>query len=258
MKNVFLMSLLLLLSCNRSNDEFIIENDENQLLLSDNKKFDYSIFESRNGIYSVLNNLDKEKSKNTINSLSLINNADEVDIFKDKISHINSVYGTNLEYSEVDNFMLNNNNISLEELVSKGFISKEDKKFIDKFYYNISITNDFNQAIKLLEEEILEKEKLSSIEFEKYNFLINMLMVVNDYYSEKGIIAFEGSGYKTKSFVNGEQIVVLSKQSVGCALAIVGNSVATFGLSSCFVPGPNCAIAAIGKAIALASILTSC
>ncbi len=105
-----------------------------------------------------------------------------------------------------------------------------------------------------MRNDILNRD-LSSTEFEKYNNLVNTIMIVNDYYFRKGIdiFAISNANIDTSITTRGR-----GKMSTGCAVALLANSVSTLGLTSCFVPGPQCAIAAIGKGLSLAGLYYGC
>lgn len=248
-KMLFLIvSVIGLFSCRENNENV---NEIGSQMLTNTRKLDLTAYNNREKLYTVLES-SHQGSKLNVFSTDNENIGSEKELIEKNIEYINLQYGTNLEITQMDEYMMNNkSHISTQDLLNKGFITQKDKEIIDFFGKSVE-QSGFDVAIELLKNKVINSN-LSDEEFKKYNHLVNTLMIVRDYYE-----------YKENNFTSNKGGLVTfssnksTSMSTGCALAIAGNSVATFGLSSCFVPGPNCAIAAIGKVISLAGIITSC
>ncbi len=204
--------------------------------ISSVKSFNYDMYEMRESLFTILeqSNVENQKSvltrdkkfENTLNNLSI---------------HFDEV----LVRNEFDDYQIQNPNATLYNYLENSFITPLNYELITMFLNQLN-TNDFAESINILEQEILNKQ-LNEQQFNRYNFLVNTLMVTNDFYQNKGIDIFQTNNN-----------LIRAQISAGCAVAIASNAISTYGLTSCFVPGPNCWIAIAGKGLALAGIWLSC
>src|SRR5690625_251506 len=214
-----------LFSC--SKEEIILNSD---LSATDNvanrfseNEFDFSIYKSKESLFKILETLDFDQINLT-----------------EAIEEINSVYGTNIYETDFDEFLKGNPYSSIDDYYKMGFIDHEEFNIINRFFEDLDIFH-FDQSLERLQERIL-KQNYSQEEFEKYNFLVNSLLIINDYYNK----GQNGDG------------AILARMGAGCAVAIASNGIATLGLSSCAVPGPWCGVAIVGKALSMAGVYLSC
>lgn len=199
--------------------------------------FDYSIYDNRHIIYSVLDDLSLNSidtvQVDTVNYLPLQNN----------IEYINNSLQTSLSINNFDRFQVENQEKDLDDYFNDGYLSHNEYNVLYEFLSKkVSLT--FDDALDSTKSYILSLD-LSVNEFKKFNDLINILMIIDEYYSNQGVDIFLTTYAKPKI-------------SVGCALAIAGNATSTLGLNTCLFPGPNCALAVVAKAISLAGIYYSC
>ncbi len=211
------------------------ENDAGDAI---SNEFDYSLYNNKESLFSTLEktNLNKYSSKSSGSSE-----------FENAIEIINEEYGTNVYVTDFDQFLIDNPAASIDDILQENYISQEDYNVITSFFNDL-ITYDFDESIENLESRILTMN-LNPNAFEKYNFLVNNLMVINDYYSNQGIDIF----YQTTS-----NKALAAKMGGGCAVAIASNAVSTIGLATCGVPGPWCALAIVAKGLSLAGTYFSC
>ncbi|WP_166336721.1 hypothetical protein [Sphingobacterium chungjuense] len=128
-----------------------------------------------------------------------------------------------------------------------------DYSFISEFKKDVDLY-DFDVAIRNIEKRILTSS-LSDEDFNGYTLLIKTILIAGDYHSNPT----DGkSSIKSRSYGGTAARLALSKESAACAVSVAANAVSTYGLTSCFVPGPNCWAAAAGKALSLSGIYLSC
>jgi len=148
--------------------------------------------------------------------------------------------------TDFDLHLIENKNGNLDYYFQQGFITKTDYTLLKHFFADLEVLN-FEESIQRLESEILELN-LDTQDFKKYNDFLNTLMIVDDFYKQKGIHLFENVANRSMN----------KEMSPGCAVAIAANGVSTLGLTSCIVPGPNCALAVVGKGLSLLGMYYSC
>jgi len=225
----FILTLMLVISCN---------NDRESVSHEETLKFDYSAYNNRQSLFPIISSGLKTNK---------LGDNSQYEEFLSSVDKINTQYGTNVEVTDFDKYLIETQDTDLENFLAKGFISKTDYSILDTFFNNLE-KNDFETSVRNLEADILSRN-FTKEEFKKYNDFVNGLLIINDYYKERGVDIFKVSkneAGKGRPF------------TTGCALSLAGNAVSTLGLTSCIVPGPNCAVAAIGKVISLVSIYYSC
>lgn len=206
-------------------------NDDDSL---SQREFDYSVFNNREILYSELG------------KLSLNKNSSNEDDFQNSVDAINEALSTNIEITDFDLFQKEHIYADLDTYLYEGYISSKDYDIINDFISDLNL-NSFEVSIRNLENKILNMN-LNDSEFKKYNDFINSLLITDDYYKQKGI----------NIFTNNNSGVSNKGGGAGCAVAIAANAVSTLGLGSCVVPGPNCALAVVGKGLSLLGIYYSC
>jgi len=217
---------LLTISC--SKEEATIIQQEGAL----NLNFDYKVYENKEILYQTLKKIELNNNGNRNNT---------VDDFEEALNIINTDYGTDLTTTQLDLYQINNPSIGLETLSQNGYIDSQEYIIINSFFIDLNDYN-FNESIQRLEDRVIAMN-LDYEEFDKYNFLVNTLLITNDYYLSQGIDIFSEIGLRV---------------SGSCAVAIAANAVSTYGLTSCIVPGPNCWAAIIGKGLSLLGMFLSC
>lgn len=216
---------------------------------SEQMRFDYSVFNARKSLYSTLTKIDNIiKQKKATARLE----ESSISMYQESIDNLNNEYGISLTILPVDIYQIENPDATIDDFQSQGFITSTDEEIINNFYTYLD-TNDLDQSLNLLRSDI-QNRNLTYDEFQKYNDFVNAIMIVNDYYLANGIDIFAVEA----DFLASSTTARRRGLSMGCTIAILSNSVATAGLSSCFVPGPNCAIAVIGKGLALAGLYYGC
>ena len=225
--NYAFIALLLVVSSCKTDDENLTNN-----------QFDYSVYNSKTELFKTLDKINLKKTNSKVTGLGA---------YEDAIETINEDYGTNASVTEFDQYLINNPNATIDDCIQNGYISQQDYNVVNGFFEDLD-TYNFNQSIQRLQTRILN-QNYSPSEFEKYNFFVNALMVTNDYYLSQGVDIFAQAGANKN---------IASKMSAGCAVSIASNAISTYGLTSCFVPGPNCWIAIVGKGLSLAGIFLSC
>lgn len=225
--NYAFIALLLVVSSCKTDDENLTNN-----------QFDYSVYNSKTELFKTLDKINLKKTNSKVTGLAA---------YEDAIETINEDYGTNASVTEFDQYLINNPNATIDDCIQNGYISQQDYNVVNGFFEDLD-TYNFNQSIQRLQTRILN-QNYSPSEFEKYNFFVNALMVTNDYYLSQGVDIFAQAGANKN---------IASKMSAGCAVSIASNAISTYGLTSCFVPGPNCWVAIVGKGLSLAGIFLSC
>ena len=225
--NYALFALLLVVSSWKTDDENLTTN-----------KFDYSVYNAKNGLFNTLNKINLKKTNSRVSGLAA---------YEDAIETINEEYGTNAYVTEFDQYLMANPNATIDDCIQNGYINQQDYNVVNSFFDDLD-TYNFDQSIQRLQTRILN-QNYSPSEFEKYNFFVNALMVINDYYLSQGVDVFAQAGANKN---------IASRMSAGCAVSIASNAISTYGLTSCFVPGPNCWVAIVGKGLSLAGIFLSC
>ncbi len=230
MKRKFLfMALIITVFISCSKEESSISMQEETIDLA----FNYELYEDKTSLFETLKRIDFNNEDNRNNNIS---------DFEEAISIINNNYGTDLYPTQLDLFQMENQNAGLEYISQIGYLDAQEYNIINSFFVDL-IDYDFNQSITRLENRILALN-LEQEEFDKYNFLVNTLMITNDYYLSQGVDIFTEIGN--------------SRISGSCAVAIAANAVSTYGLTSCIVPGPNCWAAILGKGLSLLGMFLSC
>lgn len=220
-----LIIVIVLSSCNKeemisSSDFSAVDNIANRI---SKNEFDFSVYENKESLFKILKSMDFDQIK-----------------LNEAIKEINSAYGTNIYETDFDQYLKDHPYSNIEDYYKMGFINHEEFEMINSFFNDLDIF-DFDQSLKRLQEKILNLN-YSSEEFEKYNLLVNNLLIVNEYYG------------KDKN----DDGMVQARMSAGCAAAIASNGIATVTLSSCAVPGPWCGLAIVGKALSMAGVYLSC
>ncbi|WP_143093370.1 hypothetical protein [Halpernia frigidisoli] len=203
-----------------------------------NQKFNYDAYNAKNALFTTLNKVNLKKNVAKTTNLNEYENA---------LATINDEFGTNVSKTEFDEYIINNPTSTIDDFVQSGYISQDEYNIVDSFFTDLE-TYNFDEAKTRLETRILDKN-YSNSEFQKYNFLVNQLMITNDYYVSHGVDIFAKAGTNKN---------ISKRISASCAVSIAANAISTYGLMSCFVPGPNCWVALAGKGLSLASIFLSC
>lgn len=213
-------------------------------------KFDNSVYNERELLYSAMDKIDSKIKEQDVITRSSENS---MVLFEECIDYLNEDFGTDLTILQIDIFQIENPGATINDFKLQGFITDTDEEIIETFFTYLD-NNNLESSLNLLRNYIINRD-ISSTEFEKYNNFVNTIMIVNDYYFTKGIDVFAISteNIDTSITTRGRR-----SMSMGCAVAILANSTATIGLTSCFVPGPLCAVAAIGKGLSLAGIYFGC
>lgn len=176
---------------------------------------------------------------------SLINTADEINLNEEKI--IDGLKRSVSYFKKEQN----------ENLSAKISIDLEEKYKANLEYMNnetglnISFNSDeFQSILKSLNEDFVENGYLLS--YEEYEKNVNIIKESGNYgmfLEAQDILSLVSSNNISNS--NSKEF------SWGCGLALAGNFGATIGLSACMT-GAGCPFAIAMKAIAMASLASSC
>lgn len=194
-------------------------------------KFEYTIYENHKNdffdILSLLPNVSEEDA--TIADIQTI------------INVCNDKFRSNLELTNLDFDLVNHNSTEMESIyLNKGYLKAEYEILIRDFHFDLD-NYGFNTAISNLELSILELEP-NEQKFSEYNLFVNSLMLMNELYSNNPNARIHWGW--------------------GCGVAIASNALASYALVACVVPNPAtpgaCAVAVVGKALALAGVFLGC
>ncbi len=220
------------------------------------RKIDYTLYNSRENIFTVIGANKVNNIKTGSLQLSLnANNSDKDYLFKQDLISIEEKFNVNLELTEFDMYQIKNSgNLSLENYLKEGLINEIDYLFISEFQQDIGYYG-LDDAIENIEKRILTSS-LSEENINRYTLFLNTFLIANEYYLVKQIQ--KTSSIKKTSEGGTVAKMEVSKEGAACAVSIAANAVSTYGLTSCFIPGPNCWGAIAGKALSLAGIYLSC
>ena len=203
-------------------------------------KFDYTMYENRTNLYNVLNKMNLKKANKVSGRMAY-------DPYLNSIETLNNEFQTSLEFTNFDQYLIDNQNVDPSTYEQNGYMSQRDYDLVNTFFTDLN-TYNFDTSINRLESNILALN-LSQEEFAKYNLFVNSLLVINDYYQSQGYDIFDET---TNTSVSRRRI------SPGCAWALAGNAISTVGLNTCLVPNPACGWAIAGKVVSLIGIYYSC
>ncbi|HIY74823.1 MAG TPA: hypothetical protein H9825_01055 [Candidatus Sphingobacterium stercorigallinarum] len=238
---VFTLLLVVFQSCSA-------DNTAEQV--SETSTIDYSTYNAKDEIFEVVNfNRSRILGSSTKKTGK---NASKDEAFRTTLENINKKFGANLEVSELDKYQIENSgNLSLDNYLEEGLINKLDYSLMKSFEEDVYLY-DFEQAIKNLEHKVLTSS-LSEENFNRYSLLLNTLLLANDFLSENNRENLRAQASSEK-----KSQMAVDKETAACAVSIAANAVSTYGLASCFVPGPQCWASVAGKALSLAGIYLSC
>lgn len=219
---VFISAIMLFVSCSDS-DNSIEPNT-----------FDFNTFETYKNT-----NLKIGIPENVSNIVDLNNRYEQINLI------INSELGSDIQLNELDQLYLNNYQFrSNNSELPLNFLNENDLTLINSFENDLSLTN-FNTAILNLQNNILALN-LDNIEFQKYNYFVNVLLLLEN--QEPGILSNSNS--------------YSSRLASPCGEAIAAYSLATIGLSACWMTGPGaplfCGAAIAAKVLAYRAMLRDC
>lgn len=209
---------------------FVSCSDESTQVI-DEKSFDFTAFESY---------------KNTSLKINIPNEVLNIKNERLKYEQINIILNSELNsdivITELDELYLNDNqsksNISEYPEV---YLNDTDINLINSLESDLS-SLDFNTAITNFQNNVIALN-LSDVDFQKYNYFVNVLMLLEN--EEPGILTT--SSYLSKS---------------PCGEAIAAYSLATIGLSACWMSGPAapffCGAAIAAKVLAYRAMLRDC
>ncbi|SEW47755.1 hypothetical protein SAMN05421841_3614 [Chryseobacterium wanjuense] len=157
------------------------------------------------------------------------------------------VFDLTFSIVEKDNVINYANNMSEEEKLefikeseNSGYKLTANDEFVVNRFAEYYVKDDFDTAIKKLQEDILTLD-LDDAEFARYNQFVNVMIIMEQHEVEKS----------TTGKIN--------KRAIGCAVAVAANAVSTLGLYACAVPTPalpaGCGVAIAGKLLSYAGML---
>lgn len=213
---VFLSALILFVSCN----QYDINNETNE------RKFDYSAYNSFDGQFLV-KNFNKKSSLQEI------------------LKSINKAYQTNIKLPNDIEFNAKSSENITSQLINKGYLTQQSLNLTNLFMEKLQQT-DFDTAISTFENEVLNLQ-ISDEEFIKYNNTINVIKILNK--SDKSLFDISNSGEKVSIAAKGT--------SFWCTVMVVrlGASVAALGLCATVIA---CAGAIANLAFALRAVDSEC
>lgn len=220
--SVFLSTILLCISCSENSNSI------------EPNTFNFNTFETYKNT-----NLKIGIPENILNNKDINNRYEQINLI------INTKLGSDIRLNDLDklyliNYHFEGNNSKLP----LNFLNENDLILINSFENDISLTN-FNTAISNLKNNILLL-KLNDIEFQKYNYFVNVLLLIEN--QEPGII----SNSKNYSY----------RLANPCDESIAAYSLATIGLSACWMTGPSaplfCGAAIAAKVLAYRAMIRDC
>lgn len=160
------------------------------------------------------------------------------------IDFINNEHGSSIEMIQYDYDLLNSNHQNWQDFhLSNNYLSKTEVNLFEQFSFDAD-TSGFETALENLKTNIL-KLKPSTVDFYRYNQMINTLMIANDYFDS---LPANPLGKKPSWW-----------KAAGCAVAIASNAYSTYGLIACAaVPPAGCGVAVTVKVLALAGVIFGC
>lgn len=201
------------------------------------EQFDFAMFENRSSLFDFFN----------VNKINFSDNRNyTIEDFESVLESLNEEYNTNLFVTQFDLYLIDNPDATIDEMLEHGYLTNQQYLMINSFFEDLDFYT-FDEALERLRVQALRSDFSAELK-EQYVFFVNTLMIMEDYYSTRGIDIFNVSDNKAST----------ASQTAGCAVAIASNAVATVSLNSCFVPGPWCWVAVAGKALSLAGMYFSC
>lgn len=165
-------------------------------------------------------------------------NSKGVDQFAASLSLINNDFNTSLTVNNLDNQLISNTGSAIEPLeIIDDYLTMQQISLLNTFESNLN-SQGFNTAIHLLENQITAMN-LTNSEFQKYNSIINVIYLMENYNSDLFTVEAATNAISP------------------CAKAIIANAIATVGLASCGT-GILCAVAIAGKILALDAVIDNC
>lgn len=112
--NYALFALLLVVSSCKTDDENLTTN-----------KFDYSVYNAKNGLFNTLNKINLKKANAKVSGLAA---------YEDAIETINEEYGTNAYVTEFDQYLMDNPNATIDDCIQNGYINQQDYNVVNGFF----------------------------------------------------------------------------------------------------------------------------